>query len=247
MFERFTSESRRVVVLAQEEARNLNHNYIGTEHLLLGLLHEGKGAAAKALTSMDVTLEAARQDVEVHIGRGKKAPSGHIPFTPPAKKCLELSLREALQFRHRYIGTGHILLGLITEGDDAATQILGRLGTDLDRLHARVIVELENDPEGEGGLGEPVRVAMRPRDDPIRDLLDSISDRLSSIERRLGITRAVPAEGASPAEGAVSETAAGSALSDEIARLRALLRRHGIDPGEPGDPAEPGDPGAAAG
>jgi ATP-dependent Clp protease ATP-binding subunit ClpA len=247
MFERFTSESRRVVVLAQEEARNLNHNYIGTEHLLLGLLHEGKGAAAKALTSMDVTLEAARRDVEVHIGRGKKAPSGHIPFTPPAKKCLELSLREALQFRHRYIGTGHILLGLITEGDDAATQILGRLGADLDRLRARVIVELENDPEGEGGIGESVRVAMRPRDDPIRDLLDSISDRLSSIERRLGITRSVPAEGASPAEGTVSEAVGRLAGPEEVARLRALLRRHGIDPGEPGDPAEPGDPGAAAG
>src|ERR1700691_5701037 len=124
MFERFTSQSRRGVVLAQEDARDLNHNYIGTEHLLLGLLHEGSGVGAKALTSMDITLEAARQDVVVHIGLGKKAPRGHIPFTPPAKKCLELSLREALQLGHRYIGTGHILLGLISGGDDAAVRIL---------------------------------------------------------------------------------------------------------------------------
>jgi ATP-dependent Clp protease ATP-binding subunit ClpC len=227
MFERFTSEARRVVVLAQEEARDLNHNYIGTEHLLLGLLHEGRGAAANALASMDITLEAARQDVVVHIGQGKEAPRGHIPFTPPAKKCLELSLREALQLSHRYIGTGHILLGLISNGDDAAVRILGRLGADLDRLRARVIVELQDDPESQGGLGETRRVMLR------QGLLDEITERLGSIERHLGIARPVPAKGESPPASTVSETITGS---DEVARLRALLLEHGIDPDGPGNP-----------
>src|SRR5262250_669778 len=113
MFERFTDRARRVVVLAQEEARMLNHNYIGTEHILLGLIHEGEGVAAKALESLGISLEAVRQQVEEIIGQGQQAPSGHIPFTPRAKKVLELSLREALQLGHVYIGTEHILLGLI--------------------------------------------------------------------------------------------------------------------------------------
>src|SRR5579884_2903355 len=117
MFERFTDRARRVVVLAQEEARMLNHNYIGTEHILLGLIHEGEGVAAKALESLGISLEAVRQQVEEIIGQGQQAPSGHIPFTPRAKKVLELSLREALQLGHNYIGTEHILLGLIREGE----------------------------------------------------------------------------------------------------------------------------------
>ena len=107
MFERFTDRARRVVVLAQEEARMLNHNYIGTEHILLGLIHEGEGVAAKALESLGISLEAVRQQVEEIIGQGQQAPSGHIPFTPRAKKVLELSLREALQLGHNYIGTEH--------------------------------------------------------------------------------------------------------------------------------------------
>ena len=111
MFERFTDRARRVVVLAQEEARMLNHNYIGTEHILLGLIHEGEGVAAKALESLGISLEGVRQQVEEIIGQGQQAPSGHIPFTPRAKKVLELSLREALQLGHNYIGTEHILLG----------------------------------------------------------------------------------------------------------------------------------------
>src|SRR6266446_1957768 len=122
MFERFTDPSRRVVVLAQEEARRLDHNYIGTEHLLIGLLLEGRGAAAKALASVDITLDAARREVEILIGRGDKPPSGHIPFTPPAKKCLELSLRESLQLGQNHISTGHLLLALISQGDGAAVQ-----------------------------------------------------------------------------------------------------------------------------
>src|ERR1700689_1732301 len=139
MFERFTDRARRVVVLAQEEARMLNHNYIGTEHILLGLIHEGEGVAAKALESLGISLDAVRQQVEEIIGQGQQAPSGHIPFTPRAKKVLELSLREALQLGHNYIGTEHILLGLIREGDGVAAQVLVKLGADLNRVRQQVI------------------------------------------------------------------------------------------------------------
>ncbi len=139
MFERFTDRARRVVVLAQEEARMLSHNYIGTEHILLGLIHEGDGIAAKALESLGVSLEAVRSQVEEIIGQGQQAPSGHIPFTPRAKKVLELSLREALQLGHNYIGTEHILLGLIREGEGVAAQVLHKLGADLNRVRQQVI------------------------------------------------------------------------------------------------------------
>ncbi len=139
MFERFTDRARRVVVLAQEEARMLNHNYIGTEHILLGLIHEGEGVAAKALESLGISLEGVRSQVEEIIGQGQQAPSGHIPFTPRAKKVLELSLREALQLGHNYIGTEHILLGLIREGEGVAAQVLVKLGADLNRVRQQVI------------------------------------------------------------------------------------------------------------
>ncbi len=139
MFERFTDRARRVVVLAQEEARMLNHNYIGTEHILLGLIHEGEGVAAKSLEALNVSLESVRQQVEEIIGQGQQAPSGHIPFTPRAKKVLELSLREALQLGHNYIGTEHILLGLIREGEGVAAQVLVKLGADLNRVRQQVI------------------------------------------------------------------------------------------------------------
>jgi ATP-dependent Clp protease ATP-binding subunit ClpC len=139
MFERFTDRARRVVVLAQEEARMLNHNYIGTEHILLGLIHEGEGVAAKALESLGISLEAVRSQVEEIIGHGQQAPSGHIPFTPRAKKVLELSLREALQLGHNYIGTEHILLGLIREGEGVAAQVLVKLGADLNKVRQQVI------------------------------------------------------------------------------------------------------------
>ena len=139
MFERFTDRARRVVVLAQEEARMLNHNYIGTEHILLGLIHEGEGVAAKALQSLDISLEAVRAQVEEIIGQGQQAPNGHIPFTPRAKKVLELSLREALQLGHNYIGTEHILLGLLREGEGVAAQVLVKLGADLNRVRQEVI------------------------------------------------------------------------------------------------------------
>ena len=139
MFERFTDRARRVVVLAQEEARMLNHNYIGTEHILLGLIHEGEGIASKALESMGISLDSVRTQVTEIIGEGQQAPSGHIPFTPRAKKVLELSLREALQLGHSYIGTEHILLGLIREGEGVAAQVLTKLGADLNRVRQQVI------------------------------------------------------------------------------------------------------------
>jgi ATP-dependent Clp protease ATP-binding subunit ClpC len=142
MFERFTDRARRVVVLAQEEARLLNHNYIGTEHILLGLIHEGEGVAAKSLESLGISLEAVRSQVEEIIGQGGASPSGHIPFTPRAKKVLELSLREALQLGHNYIGTEHILLGLIREGEGVAAQVLVKLGADLSRVRQQVIQQL---------------------------------------------------------------------------------------------------------
>ncbi|MDN4473929.1 ATP-dependent Clp protease ATP-binding subunit [Demequina zhanjiangensis] len=139
MFERFTDRARRVVVLAQEEARMLNHNYIGTEHILLGLVREGEGVAAKALEAMDISLNGVREQVQEIIGEGSHAPSGHIPFTPRAKKVLELSLREALQLGHNYIGTEHILLGLIREGEGVAAQVLNKLGADLGGVRQQVI------------------------------------------------------------------------------------------------------------
>jgi ATP-dependent Clp protease ATP-binding subunit ClpC len=155
MFERFTDRARRVVVLAQEEAKMLNHNYIGTEHVLLGLIHEGEGVAAKALESLDISLEAVREQVQEIIGQGQQAPTGHIPFTPRAKKVLELSLREALQLGHNYIGTEHILLGLIREGEGVAAQVLVKLGADLNRVRQQVIQLLSGyqgkDPVSVGG------------------------------------------------------------------------------------------------
>ena len=129
MFERFTDRARRVIVLAQEEARTLQHNYIGTEHLLLGLIREGDGVAAKALASKGVTLDDTRKQVEEMIGKGNATPNGHIPFTPHARQVLELSLREALQLGHSYIGTEHILLGLIHEGEGVGTQVLIKMVT----------------------------------------------------------------------------------------------------------------------
>src|SRR3546814_121248 len=161
MFERFTDRARRVVVLAQEEARMLSHNYIGTEHILLGLIHEGEGVAAKALESLGISLEAVRAQVEEIIGQGQQAPSGHIPFTPRAKKVLELSLREALQLGHNYIGTEHILLGLIREGEGVAAQVLVKLGADLSRVRQQVI-QLLSGYQGPGGTGEKAGTSAGP-------------------------------------------------------------------------------------
>jgi ATP-dependent Clp protease ATP-binding subunit ClpC len=181
MFERFTDRARRVVALAQEEARILNHSYIGTEHILLGLIGEGEGVAAKALESLGVSLDAVRQQVEKIIGRGQQAPSGHIPFTPRAKKVLELSLREADGLGHNYIGTEHILLGLIREGGGVAAQVLVKLGADLNRTRQRVI-QLLHGYQGEDVTGEGPPLP----DDPLTRV-DSLDRRLAAIERWVGL------------------------------------------------------------
>jgi ATP-dependent Clp protease ATP-binding subunit ClpC len=196
MFERFTDRARRVVVLAQEEARMLNHNYIGTEHILLGLIHEGEGVAAKALESLGIALEGVRQQVEEIIGQGQQAPSGHIPFTPRAKKVLELSLREALQLGHNYIGTEHILLGLIREGEGVAAQVLVKLGADLNRVRQQVLQLLSGysggkEPAEAGGRGEGTPSSSLVLDQFGRNLtasaregkLDPVIGRTKEIER----------------------------------------------------------------
>jgi ATP-dependent Clp protease ATP-binding subunit ClpC len=266
MFERFTDRARRVVVLAQEEARILNHNYIGTEHILLGLIREGEGVAAKALESLGISLDAVRQQIQEIIGRGQEAPSGHIPFTPRAKKVLELSLREALQLGHEYIGTEHILLGLIREGDGVATQVLVHLGADLNLMRHQVIQVLADRP-GEPRRWERAMVAeVQARFDAVEGRLATLEQRMGSgpdtsdldeqIDRIRGERRA--ADDAEEYEQAASlrdrenelladraarweEWTAGhpalpvlaercQQLSDEIVRLRAVLRQHGIDP-----------------
>jgi ATP-dependent Clp protease ATP-binding subunit ClpC len=186
MFERFTTRARRVIVLAQDEARMLNHNYIGTEHILLGLIHEGDGVGARALESLGISLDAVRRQIEEIIGRGQQAPSGHIPFTPRAKKVLELSLREALQLGHDYIGTEHILLGLVREGDGVAAQVLVKLGADLNRVRQQVIQLLHGRT---GGQHAPPGAGA----DILTDRLASMAARLAVIERRL--TEAHPAPG----------------------------------------------------
>jgi ATP-dependent Clp protease ATP-binding subunit ClpA len=155
LFERFTDRGRRVVVLAQEEARLLNHNYIGTEHLLLGLLHEGQGIAAKALDALGISLERVRQKLEEIIGQGDSPPSGNIPFTPRAKKVLELALRESLQLGHNYIGTEHLLLGLLREGEGVAAQVLVKLGADLETVRKQVVELVASYTGSEEAIQDP--------------------------------------------------------------------------------------------
>ena len=189
MFERFTDRARRVVVLSQEEARLLNHNYIGTEHILLGLIHEHEGVAAKALESLDITLESVRGQVEEIIGQGGDSPSSHIPFTPRAKKILELSLREALQLSHNYIGTEHILLGLLREGEGVAAQVLAKLGADLDRVREQVVLLLAAPGEASSSplSPEPERSAGEPSESRSRVNISSGGP----MEATVGYSRAV--------------------------------------------------------
>src|SRR3984893_5167130 len=187
MFERFTDRARRVVVFAQEEARGLNHNWIGTEHLLLAVIREGQGVGARALESMQVSLDAARQQVESIIGRGQEPVSdGHIPFTPRAKKVLELSLREALQLGHDYIGTEHILLGLIREGEGVAAQVLVSLGADLNVVRPQVIQLLSGlRAEGHGGLSSARLVgSSAPLELIVNQRTEAIISRLDAIDAR---------------------------------------------------------------
>src|SRR3954469_17535208 len=158
MFERFTERDRQVVVPAQEQAPTLKQNYNGNEHILLGLLREEEGLAARVLESLDITVERVRAQVVRIVGSGEEVTSGQIPFTPRAKKELELSLREALQLGHNYIGTEHILLGLIREGEGVAAQVLVKLGADLNRVRQQVIQLLSGyqgkEPASAGGPAE---------------------------------------------------------------------------------------------
>jgi ATP-dependent Clp protease ATP-binding subunit ClpC len=203
VFERFTDQGRRVVVLAQEEARLLNHNYIGTEHLLLGVIHEGHGPAAEALAASEMTLGTVREQVEQMIGRGKRGPSGHIPFTPRSKKVLELSVREAHLCGVKYVSSEHLMLALIQEGEGVAPQALVALGVDLEQLRRRVLELLAGQPAGQrepSAPGGPVITAeghtlssaalegvVNRRSEEILRRLDAMAARLSVIERHLGM------------------------------------------------------------
>ena len=205
MFERFTDQARRVVVLAQEEARLLGHGYIGTEHILLGLLAEGEGLAAQALASLEISLDAAREQVAEIIGQGTGQPSGHIPFTPRTKKVLELSLREAQRLGDSYIGTEHVLLGMAREGEGVGVQVMDRLGAGKDRVLAQVLATKRAAP-GEEEL-RPVAVGRQmPIERPvgIRSIvtrLDEIAERLSAIEALLAETRGPAPRARKPASG----------------------------------------------
>ena len=276
VFERFTDRAQRVVVLAQEEARMLNHNYLGTEHLLLGLVHEGEGVAARALESLGISLGSVRQQVEEIIGQGQQAPAGHIPFTPRAKKVIELAQREANDLGHNYIGTEHLLLGLVREGEGVAAQVLVKLGADLAGVRQQV-VHLLHDPAGSVVPGQRRRRGKRARARLMDDALariDALDRRLAAIERWAGLRpdladldeemAQVRREKESAIDAQDFETAA--ALRDkekdlltskasrerewtadaadrlslageigrvnaELERLRAVLREHGIEPG----------------
>jgi ATP-dependent Clp protease ATP-binding subunit ClpC len=255
MFERFTDRARRVIVLAQEEARLLNHDWIGTEHLLLGLAREGQGVAAKALEVLGVRLEALRSQVESIIGRGQMAPSGHIPFTPRAKKVLELSLRESKQLGHNYIGTEHILLGLIREGEGVAAQVLVKLGADQARVRQQVI-ELLSGSAGGPGAAAGTRLGRLSVPDEVREAEEQLDQvrrqKVAAIEAQ-DFERAAALrdqelrllEGLAEREGqwrAGVDVAAVvqenrrlhdevQRLHREVERLRELLRQHGIEPG----------------
>jgi ATP-dependent Clp protease ATP-binding subunit ClpC len=204
MFERFTDQARRVVVLAQEEARLLDHGYIGTEHILLGLLAEGEGLAAQALASLDIGLDAAREQVAEIIGPGTGQPSGHIPFTPRTKKVLELALREAQRLGDSYIGTEHVLLGMAREGEGVGVQVMDRLGAGKDRVLAQVLATKRAAP---GEELPPVAIGRQmPIERPvgIRSIvsrLDEIAERLSAIEALLAEMRGPAPRARKPASG----------------------------------------------
>ena len=259
MFERFTDRARRVVVLAQEEARLLNHDYIGTEHLLLGLAHEGQGVAAKALELLGIRLEAVRSQVEEVIGQGQQAPTGHIPFTPRAKKVLELSLYEAKQLGHNYIGTEHLLLGLIREGQGVAAQVLVKLGADLSRVRQQVTGLLSGHAGGGPEAAEQSPpgarlVRMRVPDD-LRELAEQLDQvrrqkeaaidaedferAAASRDQELQLLRRLAKREREWRAGVDLEAVVGEnqrlsgevqRLQGEVERLRELLRRHGIEP-----------------
>jgi ATP-dependent Clp protease ATP-binding subunit ClpC len=264
MFERFTDRARRVVVLAQEEARMLNHDYVGTEHILVALIREGGGVAAQALESLGITEEAARQQVAEVVGPSQTGPQrGHLPMTSPAKKTLQLSLREAIALGHAYIGTEHILLGLVREDDGVAVRVLNSLGVDPNRVRQQVIQLVSaRRVQEEPGTGRAAGRGKRKLLSELRGRLDALDWRLSVLEQRVGtspdlaqldqeITQvrrdkesAIDAQDFENAAvlrdreqqllgdkaARLQEWAALPSLSDEVERLRDLLRRYGIDP-----------------
>jgi ATP-dependent Clp protease ATP-binding subunit ClpA len=259
MFERFTDRARRVIVLAQEEARLLNHNYVGTEHLLLGLAHEGQGVAAKALELLGIRLEALRSQVESIIGQGQMAPSGHIPFTPRAKKVLELSLRESKQLGHNYIGTEHLLLGLIREGEGVAAQVLVKLGADQARVREQVIQLLSGSaggPEAAEQAGAGTRLVPMTVPEDLREVEEQLAQVRRQKEAAIDAEDFERATALRDQERQLLESLAErerewragvdldavigenqrlhdevQRLHREVERLRELLRRHGIEPG----------------
>ncbi len=187
MFQRFTDRARRVVVQAQEQARVLNHNYIGTEHLLLGLVYEDQGAAAAALESLGISRETVRQQVEEVIGRGQQAPLGHIPFTPRAKGVLELAAQESRALGHAYVGTEHILLGLTGVGDGVAAQVLVKLGAGQDRVRQQVIKLPHGDQDVAGEASRPGERVPGQLPDQGFARIDALDRRLAAIERWVGL------------------------------------------------------------
>jgi len=216
MFERFTDQARRVVVQAQEQARSLGHDHIGTEHILLGLLSEGEGLAAQALAALEISLDAVRDQVVEIVGEGTSQQSGHIPFTPRTKKVLELSLREAQRLGDDSIGTEHILLGLVREGEGVAAQILVRLGASLDRVKAQVLATVRTAPPEElrrvsvgrmPGGGIPGAGSLRA----VMSRLDEIAERLTAIEHLLAEMRNQPEPHAEPQLGGEPEPPAAEA------------------------------------
>jgi prophage maintenance system killer protein len=236
-FQHFTDRARRVVVLAQEDARTLKHNYVGTEHILLGLIHEGEGVAAAALESLGISRASVRQQVEEIIGQGQQAPSGRLTFTPRAKKVLELSMREALQVGHNHVGTEHILLGLIREGEGVAAQVLVRLGADLNRVRQQVILLItgrQNRP-GPPGLGyydEKIAAAGQQKDAALDAREFDRAAGLRGEEKRLQDERAARLAQWSAGVDVAALAEEIDRLHQELARLRDLLLRNGIQPGE---------------
>jgi prophage maintenance system killer protein len=245
LFQRFTDRARRAVHLAQEEARLLRHNYVGTEHLLLGLLYEGEGVAAQALGSLGISLQAVRGQVEQLIGRGPTTPTGHIPFTPRAKKVLELSLREALALGHNYIGTEHLLLGLVREGEGVAAQVLARFDADHARLRELVLGLVADDCQEPGAPTRLVRVSVpaelveaAERLAEVRRLKEAAFDAgdldsaaaLRDQEKQLLADKLRLERQLTAGVDVQTLIAENQRMHRELERLRELLRQHGIEP-----------------
>ena len=240
MLDRFTARAREVIIAAQDEARALHHNYIGTEHILLGLVNEGDGVGSRALDALGISLDAVRQQVLEIIGEGKQAPAAHIPFTPRSKKALDLALREAMQLDHLYIGTEHILLGLVKEGDGVAFQVLTRLGADHARIRDQVLRLLA---ERTQPRNESVPPGIRDYDLRIAQARQEKDAAIDAQEfARAAALRASEKQLLTDRERLIAEWSAGTdvvalgreldRLRHEVRRLQGMLLRHGIEPGD---------------